>query len=201
MKKVLVSFFVLTMVCCVTFADASTSNLSAEQLTNFQNQALFVVTSENTSVYTNLWNYSAYGYSNAFDFYLNGPSYVYTETKIDWTPYQGATQITKDQFYTLVGRPDEAARYLKFQKSRNVWSGVTIGTLLAGAGFATAGYFTDGTLADCFYLTSGVALLTAGVGLCILDFVLVEEDQFSVSFAMNAAQTYNIGLLATYSAN
>lgn len=201
MKKVLVSLIVLAMVCTVAFADSSTSNLSAEQMTNFQNQALYVVTSENTSVYTNLWNYSAYGYSNAFDFYLNGPSYVYTETKIDWTPYQGATQITKDQFYTLIGREDEAARYLNFKRSRDIWSGVTIGSLLAGAGFATAGYFAEGNLATCFYLASGVALLTSGIGLIVLDFALVEEDQFSVSFAMNAAQNYNIGLLATYSTN
>ncbi len=200
MKKVLVSLLVL-MICCVAFADTSTNNLTADQLNDFQKQALFVVTSENTSVYTNLWNYSAYGYSNAFDFYLNGPSYLYAETRIDWRPYQGATEITKDQFYTIIGRPDEAARYLKFQRSRNTWSGITLGSLLMSAGCAAAGYFTEGTLSNCFYLVSGVSLLTSGIGLIVLDLVLVEEDQFSVSVAMNAAQNYNIGLLANYSTN
>ncbi len=200
MKKILVSLIVL-MICCTAFADTSTSNLSAAQLSDFQKQALYVVTNENTSVYTNLWNYSAYGYSNAFDFYLNGPGYVYAETKIDWTPYQGATEITKDQFYTLIGRPDEATRYLKFQKSRTTWSGITLGSLLVSAGCATAGYFTEGSLSNLFYIVSGTALLTSGIGLIVLDLVLVEEDQFSVSVAMNAAQNYNIGLLATYTTN
>ncbi len=200
MKKVLVSLFVL-MICCAAFADTSTNNLSADQAANFSNQALYVVTSENTNIYTNLWNYSAYGYSNAFDFYLNGPSYVYTETKINWTPYQGSTQLTKDQFYTIVGRPDEAARYLKFQQSRKTWTGVTVGSLVAGLACAAGGYFVDGTVGDCLYIASGLALLTSGIGLIVLDVVLVEEDEFSVSVAMNAAQSYNVSLLASFSTN
>ena len=99
MKKVLISLVILA-VCFTAFADnsASTANLSAEAINNFTSQALYIQTETDTSVYTNLWNYSAHGYSNPIDFYFNGPSYVYTETRIDWTPYQGTTPISKDQF-------------------------------------------------------------------------------------------------------
>ena len=204
MKKVLVSLFIL-MVCFVAFADtsaSSTNGLSTSQSSDFTSKALYVVTNENTSVYTNLWNYSAYGYSNPVDFFFSGPSYIYTETTLDWTPYQGAVEITKDQFYNLIGRPDEAERYLKFQKSRTTWTGVTVGSLLAGAACAVGGsLISNETVANCLYIASGVALLTSGVGLIMLDIVLIEEDQFSVSFAMNAAQTYNMSLLASYTTN
>lgn len=201
MKKVLISLLVL-LSCCLVFADtASTSNLSTDQMSDFTSKALFVMTEENTSVYTNLWNYRAYGYSNAIDFYFDGPSYIYTETKIDWTPYQGTTPITKDQFYTLIGRPDEAARYLSFQKSRKTWTGVTVGSIIGGVACAVGSVYTEGTLQTCLQIASGLGLLASSVGLIILDIVLVEDDLFSVSFAMNAAQTYNVSLLASYSTN
>ena len=198
MKKILLTLALLAL-CFVAFAaDYDTSNLSAEAVNNFTNQALFIQTSEDTSVYTNLWNYKAHGYSNPIDFYFNGPSYVYTETKIEWTPYQGTTELTKDQFYTIIGREDEATRYLDFQKSRSTWSGITIGSLVAGAACAVGGVLTDGPLCTCFCVASGLGLITACVGFFVLDIVLVEEDQFSVTFAMNAAQTYNVSLLASY---
>ncbi len=200
MKKVLISFVVL-LVCCVAFADANTSNLSDAQAMDFSNKAIFVMTNENTSVYTNLWNYRSYGYSNVVDFYFNGPSYVYTETKIDWTPYQGMTQITKDQFYTIIGRPDEAARYLNFKKSRQTWSNITVGALVVGVACGVGSAFTEDTVAGVFAIGAGASLLTSCIGLFMLDVVLVEEDQFSVSFAMNAAQSYNVSLLASYTTN
>lgn len=216
MKKVLVSLLIL-MVCSFAFADTSagssagsstdvavdvaTNNLSTAAVNNFTNKALFIQTSENTNVYTNLWNYSAYGYSSPIDFYFNGPSYVYTETKVNWTPYQGSIEISKDQFYNLIGRTDLAADYLTFQKSRRTWSNVTIGSLVSSLGFVVGGALTKGDISDCLYAASAISLVVSGVGLFVLDVVLVEEDLFTVSFAMNAAQTYNMGLLATISTN
>ena len=201
MKKALITLALLT-VCLVAFAaNYDTSTLSTEAVNNFTNQALFIQTTEDTSVFTNLWNYRAHGYSNVIDFYFSGPSYVYTETKIKWTPYQGTTELTKDQFYTIIGREDEATRYQNFKKSRSVWTSVTVGSLIAGAACAVGTIYTDGPLFTSLCVASGLGLLTACVGFFVLDFVLVEEDQFSVTFAMNAAQTYNVSLLATYATN
>jgi hypothetical protein len=202
MKKVLISLVILA-VCFTAFADtsASSANLSADAINNFASQALYIQTETDTSVYTNLWNYSAHGYSNPIDFYFNGPSYVYTETRIDWTPYQGTTPISKDQFYNLVGRQDLAAQYLSFKHARKTWSNVTVGSLVAGAALAVGGALTEGTMSECLFLASAISFTTSCVGLFVLDVILIEEDTFSVSFAMNAAQTYNVSLLATVATN
>jgi uncharacterized protein YxeA len=206
MKKILITLIVL-MTCCFAFASTnsstpSTSNLTTDQVNSFTSQAIYIQTQEDTAVYTNLWNYKSYGYSNPVDFFFDGRSYVYTETKLDWTAYQGALPLTKDEFYNIVGLPEEAARYLAFKRSRNTWSSVTVGTILGGVACALGGsLLTEGTVSNCLYLASGLCLLTASVGFIMLDIVLVEEDQFSVSMAMNAAQNYNISLLATVSTN
>lgn len=201
MKKTLCILAVLAT-CCLIFADsAETTNLSSEVLNNFKSQALYVQTNEDTNVYTNLWNYSAHGYSNVIDFLFNGPSYIYTETKISWDAYQGTTKLTKDQFYSIAGYPELATKYLRFKRSRDTWTGISVGSLVAGLGLLAGGIYTDGPISDYLYVASVVSFTLCGVGLIILDVALDETEQFSVSVAMNAAQTYNVSLLATLSTN
>ena len=61
-----------------------------------------------------------------------------------------------------------------------------------------AGLCVDDPLSTYFLISAGAMYTVSSVGFTVLEFGLVEEKEFSVSFAVNAAQTYNQKLLESF---
>lgn len=210
-KLFVVALSLILMANAIVFA-ITPSDLSADDRAKFDAQALSVQTSESMKYYADVWG-SPHYWEMTWDLaedhpwlYLVMPlSFIaplshlsYGERVTKWEPFMGFTKISKYDFYNTIGQPQEAERYLKFQNERKAWKGVTWGGLAVGTGLLVAGLCTQDPLSTYFLVSAGAMYTLSSVGFTVLEFGLVEEKEFSVSFAVNAAQTYNQRLLESF---
>lgn len=208
MKKATFVAAMLLACACMAFA-LTPSDLTAENRAKFDSQALSIQTSESTSYYSNYWGTYLY-WDMVWDLAEDHPWYYwmlpysvltpaaytsYGDRRIDWEPFRGFTKISKYDFYNSIGLPQEAERYRKFQNKVDTWEGLSWGGLIAGTGFLIAGLCVEDPLSTYFLVSAGAFYTASSIGFTVLEFGLVEEKEFSVSFAVNAAQTYNQRLL------
>ncbi len=185
------------------------SDLSSEDRAKFDSQALSIQTSESMKYYADVWGSPLYWeltwdlaedhpwlyFTMPYSFFSPFAFHSHSERLTSWEPFRGFTKISKYDFYNSIGLPQEAERYLKFQNERKAWSGVTWGGLVVGTGLLVAGLCVDDPLSTYFLISAGAMYTVSSVGFTVLEFGLIEEKEFSVSFAVNAAQTYNQKLL------
>ena len=192
----------------VAFAIAP-SDLSSEDRAKFDSQALSIQTSESMKYYADVWGSPLYWeltwdlaedhpwlyFAAPYSFLSPFAFRSYSAHVTKWEPFRGFTKISKYDFYNTIGLPNEAERYLKFQNERKVWGGVTWGSFVVGTGLLVAGLCVEDPLSTYFLVSAGALYTVSSVGFTVLEFGLIEEKEFSVSFAVNAAQTYNQKLL------
>ena len=119
-------------------------------------------------------------------------SYASGETTTEWIPYQGARELSKVAFFNITGYSDLAEAQRKadtFNRNMDI-----AGWTLYGVGLAVM-------LSSLFFLDNEkVAYSLLGVGGLVslggLPLVLIEtENNVSISFAVNIANSYNQRLL------
>lgn len=210
MNKSKYFILVVLVLCCMNAFALSPSDLTADERFTFDSQAISIQTSESMTYYSDswgsplywdiVWNSSNDSASDAAWLLFALPytlvssiSYGKTETK--WDPYLGFNKISKYDFYNIIGLKDEAERYQDFMNRRKTWNIMTWSNLALGAGLMIAGFCVEDPAQTWLFVSSGVAFTISSVGFAILEFGLVESNEFSVTFAVNAAQTYNQRLL------
>ncbi len=206
-KYILVVVFVL---CCMSAFALSPSDLTADERFIFDSQAISIQTSESITYYSDLWgsprywdvtwNSSGDSVSDAAWLLFALPytfvsSIAHGKTETKWEPYQGFNKISKYEFYNILGLKEEAKRYQDFLNHRKTWNIMTWSNFALGAGLMIAGLCVEDPVQSWLFVSSGVAFTLSSVGFAVLEFGLVESNEFSVTFAVNAAQTYNQRLL------
>lgn len=166
------------------YAADSMEGLTYEQQREYFDNALSIETESHTTV-----SGGAYDWGRPGGFIS---SYAEGDTSTEWIPYKGARELSKADFFDITGYSDLAEAQRKadtFNRNMDIagWS-------LYGVGLAVM-------LSSLFFLdneTVAYSLLGTGavVGLCGLPLVLIEtENNVSISFAVNIANSYNQRLL------
>jgi len=211
-RKIIVAVLAIALFATAAAFAVMPSDLSAEDRTKFDSQALSIQTSESMKYYADVWGSPLYWeltwdlaedhpwlyFTMPYSFFSPFAFHSHSERLTSWEPFRGFTKISKYDFYNSIGLPQEAERYLKFQNERKAWSGVTWGGLVVGTGLLVAGLCVDDPLSTYFLISAGAMYTVSSVGFTVLEFGLIEEKEFSVSFAVNAAQTYNQKLLESF---
>ncbi len=211
MKRSKYIVIVVLVLCCMHVFALSPSDLTADERFIFDSQAISIQTSESITYYSDIWgsprywdvtwNSSKDSVSDAAWLLFALPytfvsSVTHGKTETKWEPYQGFNKISKYEFYNLLGLKEEAKRYENFLNRRKTWNVMTWSNLALGAGLMIAGLCVEEEpVQNWLFLSSGVAFTISSVGFAVLEFGLVESNEFSVTFAVNAAQTYNQRLL------
>ncbi len=196
MKKTLMTIFILTAIAFSAAAVSSANELKAMDRLEYNRKALTV------SVY-NTYNMTGGTYipiTKNFDLTVFSG-----EQTVKWIAFQGNRKLTKPEFYSLAGYPEEARRYESFKRSKTFWSVFSWVAVAAGAASFSFGENIAASPGEpqCNLKT---ALMISGTGLClaaVFGFVKIgllstEEQQFSVGFATNIADGFNATLLAQY---
>lgn len=196
MKKLLMTLFILTAIAFSAAAVSSANELKAMDRLEYNHKALTV------SVY-NTYNMTGGAYipiTENFDLTVFSGK---QSTK--WIAFQGNRKLTKPEFYSIAGYPEEARRYESFKRSEAFWNVFSWTAVAASAACLSFGAKLEANPGEPNYNLK-TALTISGTGLCLaaaLGFIKVgilnnEEQQFSVGFATNIADGFNATLLAQY---
>lgn len=189
MKKI---FFVLAFISCIFSLNAiALDSLAVEKRVLYLENALSIETQEN------------YSYSSGTRFYnigrsVYGSTYGHGSTTTEWKPYLGASEISKKEFFQIVG-DSEMVSYLDEIEAKNK-KRTAIGATFTGIGslayLVCMGALLSDTSSPNYALigvTGGLAALGVGIGIPLL--CVSYDDNISIQFAVGVADNYNQQLL------
>ena len=194
MKKLIVLFFVLSVFVLSLSAATDINDLSYTERQDYLSKAVTIETVQ---------EHEASGYAMPL---TDSLAIAHTEglTTTEWFPYQGYKQISKGDFFTLLGYDDLAQKQYKADKFNNSMEIASWTTFGVGISAVLGGYLAMELGAsdnnDAVEATGGVIALTGLVSMLVsipLFFIRANND-VSISFAAGIAANYNAQLLSTY---
>ena len=182
MKRLIACVLLACFIANFAFAADRIENLTYDQERFYLQNHLSVQTSQHTDV-------SGLGYMNDWGLYT---SFGSGDTTTEWTPYVGAREISKEDFYRITGYNDlaEAERSANdFNRNMSIagWTLYGVGMLA----MLSSLFFMDNDSAFLGLLCGGGLVAVAGVPLI---FIKASND-VSISFAVGIADSYNRQLL------
>ena len=191
MKKSIALFISILIVLTPLAASPDLSELSDEARYEYIKSSLSIQTKENSYSYG-----SGIGDIHPFGLYT-ATVWSAGTTETEWTPYRGANEISKAEFFYLTGEDEiyrEFQEGMKTEKAMHTagWSifgvGLGLGVALLVAGIVLDDYSNPALTLWCY--AGGTA--AAVIGLVGLPLVYWEyDDNISVSFAISLADIYN----------
>ena len=188
MKRTIILFCFITIFLCFGLA-ASTEGMTPAQEREYLSKALSIQEVLSTSGKSSIFNIDG---SAAFAF-------SDSSTNKKWEAYEGASPISKIDFFRLTGEPkllEEALAIEERNEKRNkLGLGLTIGGSIgyfAGLGVMVYSVFDMENYVTILCSGAGISLLFA-IPMCIgIDFLTTKEEQkVSASFAAGIADVYN----------
>ena len=188
MKNIFILFCFITLLLCCSFA-STVEGMTPAQEREYLSKALSIQESLSTKGTTSIFNinkYASYGVSNS-------------STNTEWVPYQGASPISKIDFFRITGEQELLKEALAIEKRsqdrKKLGWGLTIGGAIgyaAGLGVMFSSLNDPDNLEKPLLTGAAISLLFAipfGIGIDKL--LYVEKQDVSASFAAGIADIYN----------